>query len=466
MTETSYFHNGTALNDALNAPYSADEFSELLELLHGPTGKTFVLPGQLNNLEVTAGAGRSVDVASGRAFVNGRWYENTASVNLALPTNTSGFARWDRVFIEINLTTGVGALKTIQGGYATIPPIPDLKPAKDVVQLPLARIYVPDSYVAVSAIYVHDERVFANNAYHQLNYSTRNLFINGNFVLFGCNPDDTAARRPMDTQWATVANGARWRGVSAFSSQMYGRAVYSDKAQAGGDGFSAILLSSETSSDMFTLSMWIHVKTGEATVSLGAVSMRVPATLEPINLIIRGSVTGYLTLSVLHQTADTEFKFGDIRFFHGFVIGDERHVGPALVMLSTPVEAYKTGAPVLTGLAAGPGGVTVDFGYWGSDEDYESALATASPYANLIVIIAAKDSGSAGGSPIFSIAAASLTYDLLRIDLGGLTNSTYRYATGLIPQATSNSERLQGLIAFYTAVTSMDAAIWIVGAIL
>jgi hypothetical protein len=384
MTEKSFYHNGTALNDALESPYSSEEFAELLKILHSPVQGSYVLPGQLNSLAVTAGAGRTVDVASGRAFIRGRWYENDATVNMALSTNTSGLPRWDRIIIEINLSTGAASLVVIEGGYAALPFVPDLAPVETVVQMPLARVYIPDSYAAVSSYYVHDERQFANNAYHQINYSTRNLFVNGNFVLFGCNPDATAARRPMDAQWGVVANGTRWRGVPGFPSQQYGRAVRSDLETAGGDGFSAILLTTENAAEPFTLSMWVHPTAGELAIALGATTMRIPAVPEPMQLIIRGSFTGYQTFSITHQVTGTDAIFGDIRFSHGYVVAEEQHVGPALVMLSSGVQPMRTGAPTLTGLT-GINTITTDWNVFGSDEDYGGVLIEHSPPASIIM---------------------------------------------------------------------------------
>lgn len=465
MTEKSFYHDGTALNDALNSPYSAEEFSDLLEILNGPVMGTYVLPGQLNGLAVTAGAGRDVNVATGRAFLKGHWYENDAIVNLSLSTNTSGLPRWDRVILQINLTTGTPSLKVIEGGYAVLPSVPALAPVENVVQMSLARIYIPNGYAAVSAYYVHDERQFANNAYHQINYSTRNLFINGNFILFGCNPNATAARRPMDTQWAAVAFGTRWRGVPGFPTQQYGRAVRSDLDTAGGDGFSTILLTTENAAEPMTLSLWVHPTAGEVAIALGATTMRVPAVPEPMQVIIRGSFTGYQTFSITHQTTGTDVIFGDIRFSHGYVVADERHVGPALVMLSTLVGPNRTGAASFAGITGASTDIDTFWEFWGSDEDHQGVLAEHSPPVALLVNVEMQDDNSAAGAPTVRIVFPSGA-SVLNFSLEGLTNSVPRDYVAIVPQTYTSQPDSNRVKFSLTSATNMTVIPSVIGAIL
>jgi len=86
MAQISYYWGGTITGDATEAPYSDDEFSDIWRKLF-TRDRTYqgVIGGGLNELEVTNPAGNTARVASGRALVDGKFYENDASVDFAIP---------------------------------------------------------------------------------------------------------------------------------------------------------------------------------------------------------------------------------------------------------------------------------------------------------------------------------------------------------------------------------------------
>jgi hypothetical protein len=83
-----------------------------------------VLPSIGVELFVTAPGGMFVSVASGEAMVQGFWYKNTASKNLAIATNTSGSTRIDRIVLRLlrvaNSITAVVVQGTPGGGLPAI----------------------------------------------------------------------------------------------------------------------------------------------------------------------------------------------------------------------------------------------------------------------------------------------------------------------------------------------------------
>lgn len=102
MTERSRFWDGTVTGDAPEAPYDGPtEFANVTRagvFTGNSVNKSGVIMGELNELAVVGGAGL-VTVDTGKAFVYGSWYENDASVNVAIPT-PSVSTRVDRVVLR------------------------------------------------------------------------------------------------------------------------------------------------------------------------------------------------------------------------------------------------------------------------------------------------------------------------------------------------------------------------------
>lgn len=457
MTEKSYFHDGTFPGDAVLAPYDAATFSELLNTLTAPAGDGYIVTEQLGDFVVTAGAGRTVDIASGRAFMQGHWIQNSANVNLALSTNTSGYPRWDRIVLQVDKTTGVVSIVSIQGAPSSNPRVPETPPSEDTLFLPLARVYLPDSYAAVSAQYVHDERKYAVDQYQQNYYSTRNLFPNGQFVIFGSdttplNDAQALARDPMTNGWEKVGSGSALKGIDAFPTQRFGRAINSFYAAAN-DGWQITLLTSENYTDWFVLSMLIEVTSGEAEISFAGVTKYVPKTDGVLQLIIRVSTTGYQTLAITHQTTDDIFSFSDIRLANSYVIANEETSGPYLVMLNEYIQYNITGL-------TGSGTVTMNWADFGSTFDNDGPIAFREGLrVSPIVLLNAVDDGSAAGAPTAKVTLGP------RVDLGGQTNSTIRCDIGVASQMHTFTEA-NDLLITYTAAGTMQLFPVLCGAIL
>lgn len=86
MAQTSYYWGGTVTGDASLAPYSDDEFSDIWRrMFQRNRAYQGVIGGYANALAVTNPAGNTARVASGAAFVDGKFYENTANVDFAVP---------------------------------------------------------------------------------------------------------------------------------------------------------------------------------------------------------------------------------------------------------------------------------------------------------------------------------------------------------------------------------------------
>lgn len=87
----------------------------------------FLMDGVIRNrdaqaqgmLAVTAPGGMTVNVAVGRAMVQGFWYKNTATKGLAIAANASGSTRIDRVVLHLDRTANTIIAQIKQGTPGT-----------------------------------------------------------------------------------------------------------------------------------------------------------------------------------------------------------------------------------------------------------------------------------------------------------------------------------------------------------
>lgn len=115
-----------------------------------------------SNLRVSPGAGVSVTVAPGSAWINGYSYENTSPLALALETPHGVNARIDRVVLRLSMPERriYAAIKT--GTPATMPGPPELTRTSDVYELALADVTVPRAAVSLATSNVADQRLNQN----------------------------------------------------------------------------------------------------------------------------------------------------------------------------------------------------------------------------------------------------------------------------------------------------------------
>lgn len=117
MTEISRFWNGVATGDAVEAPYDAPtEFAEVLSSLGGGAlnpNLGGVFRAELNMLAVS-GTVSPVSIATGRAVVDGTWYENDAATTIAIPT-PSVSTRIDRIVLRKSWAAQTVRLTRIAG---------------------------------------------------------------------------------------------------------------------------------------------------------------------------------------------------------------------------------------------------------------------------------------------------------------------------------------------------------------
>lgn len=139
MAELSGFFNALNVNGVYDRKYNANDYSENLAVIIS----NGVLRSANDDLRVTAN-GMIATVAAGRAWINGRWYRNTAPLAFTAATPPAGGSRYDRIVLRYdNAVSGRKiALRYVQGVAADTPAKPEPVRSGDIYEIVLADIYV------------------------------------------------------------------------------------------------------------------------------------------------------------------------------------------------------------------------------------------------------------------------------------------------------------------------------------
>ena len=87
MAENSGFFNAIETAGVYDRVYDASDFAKLFSLFM--TNGVFINP--TDQLKVVAKSGLTVTVKSGRAFIDGYWYELTEDTTITMSSNTSAY---------------------------------------------------------------------------------------------------------------------------------------------------------------------------------------------------------------------------------------------------------------------------------------------------------------------------------------------------------------------------------------
>ena len=132
--------------------YTSEEFSSLIE---GITGNG-ISANYLNEFAPTAN-GLDISIASGAAFIKGRWGYNSAAKTISLSPTTTTQKRIDRIVIELDVASRVIGLNTLVGTATTGTPT---APVLADNQMAVCSVLVANG----SNTTLTDERVFTYSA--------------------------------------------------------------------------------------------------------------------------------------------------------------------------------------------------------------------------------------------------------------------------------------------------------------
>lgn len=152
MTQTSYpFDSGAGAN------VGEDQWAEMASQWM-PTG---VIGGLQNELAVSqhaGGANKSVDVATGNAWVVGFFYDSDAVENLAIADNSSGNPRIDLIVLRRSTIANSIILAVLTGTPAVSPAAPALTQNTAVWEIAIGQIAVANGFATIVTANITDAR--------------------------------------------------------------------------------------------------------------------------------------------------------------------------------------------------------------------------------------------------------------------------------------------------------------------
>lgn len=155
MSEVSYFFNAVLTDGIYDRAYdAADHAAYFANLL---TNGVFYYNS--NALRVISSSGMNVSVNAGKANINGYFYENTSSMNLAIGVASGTLNRIDRVVLQLSLIDRIMRVIVKAGTAAATPIAPALERTNDVYELSLAQVYVGRGIASITQANITDERL-------------------------------------------------------------------------------------------------------------------------------------------------------------------------------------------------------------------------------------------------------------------------------------------------------------------
>ncbi len=119
MVEISRPWSGIVTGDS--GPYSDDQWTDVWLTLTAPTIATEgVFIDQLNDLNLSGLPATPIDIGSGRALVDGSWYESSATLSVAIPTPAAN-PRVDRIVLRKDWALQTIRIIRIAGAEAASP---------------------------------------------------------------------------------------------------------------------------------------------------------------------------------------------------------------------------------------------------------------------------------------------------------------------------------------------------------
>lgn len=134
--------------------YKADDWAEYFASFIG----NGVFPVPSNGLQVEAAEGMQIVIHTGKAWINGYFYFNTADLNTTLGTADGVLNRIDRIVLRWDLTERSIAVRVKPSSASASPTAPALQRDADAYEIALADVYVRAGSTAVLQSDITDQR--------------------------------------------------------------------------------------------------------------------------------------------------------------------------------------------------------------------------------------------------------------------------------------------------------------------
>lgn len=134
--------------------YNADQLSSMFEGLITDG----VFNGVGSSLQVTNGEGLSVNVGTGRAWLQDRWAKNDSIANVPISAASATLSRYTAVVLRKNTTTRNIIFTTIDGTPASTPVYPEIVREGDIYDICLAYVLVGPNATSIQQTDIIDAR--------------------------------------------------------------------------------------------------------------------------------------------------------------------------------------------------------------------------------------------------------------------------------------------------------------------
>lgn len=154
---TSGFYD--AVND--DRTYSADDMNRPYKRL--VSNGVFATPQGTASTDlqvISANNGMQIIVKAGEGIFGDKWFENTADMNITVPSNTSTVSRIDSVIVQVDkrVSGRVGNIVYRTGTPASTPAAPAINEVSNVVEYRLANVYVAAAASTITNASITDLR--------------------------------------------------------------------------------------------------------------------------------------------------------------------------------------------------------------------------------------------------------------------------------------------------------------------
>lgn len=249
MAERSRPWDGIVTGDA--GPYSDDQWTDVWKTQVSPVIATAgVFQDQLNVLDLSGLPATPVDIATGRALVNGIWYESDASVAIAVPTPAAN-PRVDRIVLRADWVLQTVRLTRIAGAEAAAPVPPALVQVDGTTwDLPLWQVHT--TVGGVITVF-RDERSFIGQ-YEPVGVSDQRVYMESEFYL----PDTAMVNNDRFDNWEIEIVGTGV--VNALDLAGFGSGAATLRYIGGGPGATVSIRNRDHRPDAIDAHLIMRVK--------------------------------------------------------------------------------------------------------------------------------------------------------------------------------------------------------------
>lgn len=228
MAWKSLIWNGVSVGDALVAPYDKTNFNLWLAgPLQANSDDGFVIPGYLNDLEVTPITGSRIRIDSGGALIQNYIFINDAPVVFAISgLTTAGQYRYDSIVLRLDTEEQEIRIAVLNGTESAFPPVaPTLTQTGQIWEVEIARVYISETTFTPVSTNIEDKRKFLLTFKSMNNFSNRNLVRNSEFMVSSIT--SMPVRIPFWQVYnrATSTLGDAHLSGSALSPMLRGRSI-------------------------------------------------------------------------------------------------------------------------------------------------------------------------------------------------------------------------------------------------